>query len=86
MINLTDYIKEALDIDERNSEKLEKSSYVSRNFTNSSNIVQNSHESYMGYIAILSEQKLELHRYFFHTNKEINSWTVRFPLQKNNYT
>ena len=39
----------------------------------------------MGYIATLSEQKLELHRYFFHTNKEINSWTVRFPLQKNNF-
>ena len=65
----------------------QSTSYIalSRNFTNSSHIVGNSHESYMGYIAILSEQKLELHRYFFHTNKEINSWTVRFPLQKNNF-
>ena len=65
----------------------QSTSYIalSRNFTNSSNIVKNSIESYMGYIAILSEQKLELHRYFFHTNKEINSWTVRFPLQKNNF-
>ena len=66
----------------------QSTSYIalSRNFTNSSDIVQNSIESYSGYIAILSEQKLELNRYFFHVNKLIGSWIVNFPLQKNNFS
>ena len=58
---------------------------LSRNFTNSSDVVQNSIESYSGYIAILSEQKLELNRYFFHINKQIGSWIVHFPLKKKNF-
>ena len=58
---------------------------LSRKFTNSSVVVQKSIDSYMGYIAILYEQKLELQRYYFHINKQINSWTVNLPLQKNNF-
>ena len=66
----------------------QSTSYIalSRSFTNSSDVVQNSIESYSGYIAILSEQKLELNRYFFHINKQIGSWIVNFPLKKNNFS
>ena len=39
----------------------------------------------MGYIAILYEEKIELQRYFFHTNKQIDSWIVKFPLKKSNF-
>ena len=58
---------------------------LSYNYSNSTNVVKSSYDSYMGYIADLYEQKIEIHRYFFHVDKEIDSWTVHFPLQKNNF-
>ena len=58
---------------------------LARKFTNTSAYVEKSIDSYMGDIAILSEEKLELHRYYFHINKEIGSWIVRLPLQKSNF-
>ena len=39
----------------------------------------------MGYIANLYDQKIELHQYYFHVDKEIDLWIVHFPLIKNNF-
>ena len=58
---------------------------LSYNFTNNNDVVRKSVDSYMGYIAILDEEQIDIHRYFFHINKEIDSWTVKFPLMKNNF-
>ena len=58
---------------------------LSYNYTNSSDVVKKSIDSYMGFIADLYEQKIELKRYFFHIDKQIAPWTVHFPLQKNNF-
>ena len=58
---------------------------LSYNFTNSSDVVDKSIDSYMGFIANLDKQKIEIKRYFFHVDKEISSWTVNFPLKKENF-
>ena len=58
---------------------------LSYNYTNSSDVVAKSIDSYMGYIANLYDQKIELHRYFFHVDKEIEPWIVQFPLKKDNF-
>ena len=59
---------------------------LSYNYTNGTDIVENkSLDSYMGYIANLYDQKIELHRYYFHVDKEIDPWMVHFPLIKNNF-
>lgn len=58
---------------------------LSRKFENTSDIVENSTDSYMGYIATLNHQKMEIQRYFFHVDKQIDPWVVSFPLQKDNF-
>ena len=58
---------------------------LSYNYTNSSNIVDKSTDSYMGFIANLYEGKIEIKRYFFHVDTQIAPWTVPFPLKKENF-
>ena len=58
---------------------------LSYNYTNSSDVVSKSIDSYMGFIANLYEKKIVLKRYYFHIDNQIASWTVPFPLQKANF-
>ena len=54
--------------------------YINNNF-----VVKNSYDSYMGYIAYLYDDKIDLHRYYFHVDKQLEPWYVKFPLEKNNF-
>ena len=58
---------------------------LSYNYTNSSDVVDKSADSYMGFIANLYEEKIEIKRYFFHVDTQMASWIVPFPLKKENF-
>ena len=58
---------------------------LSYNYTNSSDIVDKSADSYMGFIANLYEEKIEIKRYYFHVDTQMEPWIVPFPLKKENF-
>ena len=58
---------------------------LSYKYINNHFVVKNSVDSYMGYIAYLYNDKMDIHRYYFHIDEQLEPWYVKFPLEKNNF-